>query len=201
VSVTKDPAAVFNSQSIAELFDSTEALVDGVSAFLNEGLSKGDASLVVMRLEHWNSVASNLTTRNVSLSDAIASGQLTVLDGARTLARIMLHGQPCRGLFEEVIEKPVRDICATGVRLRVYADLVDLLAADGNFDGARELEKMWSDFARHAPVTTLCGYSATTFSNPDASDTLRSICRSHINSRRNHPPAPRRAIPPVDQYS
>jgi hypothetical protein len=180
LSVTKDPAAVFNaSQPVAELFDSTEALVEGVAAFLNEGLSGGDAALVVMRLEHWNSVASNLTTRKVSLSDAIASGQLTVLDGARTLDRIMLHGQPCRSLFEQVIGRAVRDICATGVRLRVYADLVDLLAADGNFDGARELEKIWSDFARHVPVTSLFGYSATTFSNPDASDTLRSICRQY----------------------
>ncbi len=178
--MTKDPAAVFKaSQPVAELFDSTEALVEGVSAFLNEGLSAGDAALVVMRLEHWNSVASNLTNRNVSLSDAIASGQLTVLDGARTLARITLHGQPCRGLFEQVIGKAVRDICATGVRVRVYADLVDLLAADGNFDGARELERMWSDFARHVPVTSLCGYSATTFANPDASDTLRWICRQY----------------------
>ena len=201
--MTKDPATVFTaSQPVAELFDSTEALVEGVSAFLHEGLSGGDAALVVMRLEHWNSVASNLTTRNVSLSDAIASGQLTVLDGARTLARIMLHGQPCRGLFEQVIGKAVRDICATGVRLRVYADLVDLLAADGHFDGARELERMWSDFAQQVPVTTLCGYSTTTFSNPDASDTLRSICRSHINSRRNAAPSPQ--VPNsrrVDQYT
>ena len=132
-----------------------------------------------MRLEQWNSVASNLANRNVRLYDAVASGQLTVLDGTRTLARIMLHGAPSRGLFEEAIGKTVRQICAKGLRLRVYGDMVDTLAADGNFHGAHELEKMWSDLSRQEPATVLCGYSIATFYNPEASDTFRSICRSH----------------------
>ncbi len=172
----------FNApQHIVELFDSIESLVETVSAFLGEGLIKGDRALVLMRLAHWNSVASKLTSWHVSLSDAIASGQLTVLDGTRTLARIMPHGSPCRGLFEEVIGKTVRQICAAGARLRVYGDIMDVLAADGNFQGAHELEKMWSDLTRQEPVTVLCGYSAATFHNADAGETLKSICRSHTN--------------------
>jgi hypothetical protein len=178
--VTQNSAAEFAaSQHIVKLFDSTESLVDTVSAFLSDGLSRGDRALVVMRLAQWNSVASELTSRRVSLSDAIASGQLTVLDGTRTLARIMPHGSPCRGLFEEVIGKTVREICAAGVRLRVYGDMVDVLAADGNYHGAHELEKMWSDLTRQEPVTVLCGYSAATFHSPDADETLKRICRSH----------------------
>jgi len=181
--VTQDSAAEFPaSQHIVQLFDSIESLVDTVSAFLSDGLSRGDRALVVMRLAQWNSVASELTNRRVSLSDAIASGQLTVLDGTRTLARIMPHGSPCRGLFEEVIGKTVREICAAGVRLRVYGDLMDVLAADGNFHGAHELEKMWGDLTRQEPVTVLCGYSAANFHNADAGETLKSICRSHTNT-------------------
>jgi DcmR-like sensory protein len=180
--VTQNSAAgLETSQHIVELFDSTESLVDTVAAFLSDGLRQGDRVLVVMRLAQWNSVASKLTSRAVSLTEAIASGQLTVLDGIRTLARIMPHGSPCGGLFEEVIGKTVRQICATGVRLRVYGDLMDVLAADGNFQGAHELEKMWSDLTRQEPVTVLCGYSAESFHNADASETLKSICRSHTN--------------------
>jgi len=189
--VTKNSAAEFAaSQHIVELFDSTDSLVNTVSAFLSDGLSRGDRALVVMRLAQWNSVASELTRRRVSLSDAIASGQLTVLDGTRTLARIMPHGSPCRGLFEEVIGKTVREICAEGVRLRVYGDLMDVLAADGNFHGAHELEKMWSDLTRQAPVTVLCGYSAASFHNADAGETLKSICRSHTNTSAARPRYP-----------
>jgi len=180
--VTQTGPELKASQHIVELFESTASLVDTVAAFLSDGLRQGLRALVVMRLEQWNSVASELTRRHVSLSDAIASGQLTVLDGARTLARIMPHGSPCRGLFEEVIGKTVRQICATGARLRVYGDLMDVLAADGNFHGAHELEKMWSDLSRQEPVTVLCGYSTASFQNADAGETLKTICRSHTNS-------------------
>jgi len=180
--VTQNSAAKFNaSHYIVELFDSAESLIETVSGFLTEGLNAGDAALVVMRLAQWNSVAPRLTSRNVALSDAIASGQLTVLDGTRTLARIILHGAPCRGLFEEVMGKTVRQLCANGVRLRVYTDMVDVLAADGNSRGAHELEKMWGDLARQEPVTVLCYYSASTFYNTDAGETLKSIGRSHTN--------------------
>jgi len=187
--VAQNSAAQFNpAQHMVELFESTETLVDAVSAFLSDGLNHGDHVLVVMRLAQWNSVASKLTSRNVLLSDAIASGRLTVFDGTRTLARIMLHGAPCRGLFEEVVGRTVRQICASGIRVRVYADLVDVLAADGNFHGAHELEKMWSDLTTEEPVTVLCGYSAATFYSPDAVDTLRTICRSHTDIRSSRLP-------------
>ena len=182
LSVTQKSAAELIRAHIVELFDSTETLVDTVSAFLSDGLKQGDAALVVMRLAQWNLVASELTSRSVALSEAIAAGQLTVLDGTRTLARIMLHGAPCRGLFEEVIGKTVRQICASGTRLRVFGDLVDALATDGNLHGAHELEKMWSELTSREPVTVLCGYSAATFTGPDGRETLRSICRSHANS-------------------
>jgi len=186
--VTQDSARYFHPSHLVELFDSSEALVGSVSAFLGDGLNAGDAALVIMRLAHWNSVAAELTRRGVALSDAIASGQLTVLDGARTLGRIMLHGVPCRGHFDEVIGKTIRECCAGGLRLRIYSDMVDSLAAEGNFHGAHELEKIWGDLSKQQPVTVLCGYSAATFYNPDAGDTLRSICGSHSNSPSNQVP-------------
>jgi MEDS: MEthanogen/methylotroph, DcmR Sensory domain len=199
LSVTHNSAAQFNqAQHMVELFDSTETLAETVSAFLSDGLNQGDGALVVMRLAQWNAVASKLTSRNVSLSNAIATGRLTVLDGIRTLARIMLHGAPCRGLFEEVIGKTVRQICASGIRVRVYADLVDVLAADGNFHGAHELEKMWSDLTTQEQVTVLCGYSATTFYGPDADDTLKSICRSHTDIRSSRIPLPAMPVARLD---
>ena len=200
--MTQDSGAELNrAQHIVELFDNTESLVDTVSAFLSEGLGRSHAALAVMRLEQWNLVAAKLTSRKVPLSDAIASGQLTVLDGTRTLARIMLHGAPCRGLFEEVIGKTVRQLSATGMGLRVYGDLMDVLAADGNLHGAHELEKMWSDLTEQEPVTVLCGYSTATFDNPDARDTLRWICRSHTKMRSSRAAAPMAHTTGVDQYN
>lgn len=185
------------SDHIVELFDGPESLIDTVSAFVIDGLVQGDAVLVVMRLPQWNSIAARLNARNLSLSDAIASGQLTVLDGARTLARIMWHGAPVRSVFDEVVGDTVRQICSRGARLRVYGDMVDVLARDGNFQAAHELERLWTELVPQAPMTVLCGYSAATFHSPDATEALRSICRSHTDVRLNRfrvLPFPRTAV-------
>src|SRR4029078_2627328 len=101
-----------------------------------------------MERAQWNSVAAKLTGRGVLLTDAIGTGQLTVLDANRILERIMLHGSPSRGLFEAAITRTVRNICANGTRPRVYSDIVNLLMTEENFRGALELEKMWSDLAK-----------------------------------------------------
>jgi DcmR-like sensory protein len=185
-------SATTGSQHLVQCFDSPDALVEGVSAFLSHGLIQGDRALVVMRLAQWNSVAAKLTARGVFLSGAVASGQLTVLDATRTLARIMLHGAPSRGLFEEAVGRTVREICSGGARLRVYSDIVDLLMAEENFYGALELEKMWSDLAKQESLTMLWAYSPETLHNPEAGATLQSIWDPHPGMRSNAIPPPAR---------
>jgi hypothetical protein len=180
------------SRHLVQCFDSPDALVEGVSAFLNHGLLQGDAALVVMRLAPWNSVASKLASRGVSLSGAIASGQLTVLDANRTLERVMPHGAPCRGLFDEAVGRTVQQICSGWPRLRVYSDIVDLLMAEENFQGALELERMWNDLAKQESLTMLWAYSPATLHNPKASSaTLKSIWDPDSEGRSNRvPPLP-----------
>jgi MEDS: MEthanogen/methylotroph, DcmR Sensory domain len=191
-------SGVAGSRHIVELFETTESMTDRVSAFALDGLRQGDAVFVVMRLAHWNLISSRLTAANVTLSDAVASGCLTVLDAARTLTRMMWHGVPSRGLFDEVVGKTVRQLGSAGSPLRVYSDMVDVLAADGFFQAADVLENLWSELAARESLTVLCGYSASTFFNPDTSNALGSICRSHTDVRLNQlgmsPAAPARAL-------
>ena len=172
------------SRHMVEMFETTESMTDRVSTFVLDGLRQGDAVLLAMRLPHWNLISTRLTAANVLLSDAVASGRLTVLDAARTLARMMWHGVPSGGLFDEVVGKTVRQLNSSGA-LRVYSDMVDVLAADGFFQASDALEKLWSELAARESLTVLCGYSASTFLNPETSNALGSICRSHTDVRLN----------------
>lgn len=189
---------VAGSRHIVEMFETAESMTDRVSAFVLDGLRQREGVLLVMKLPHWNLLSSRLTAANVTLSDAVASGCLTVLDAARTLTRMMWHGVPSRGLFDEVVGKTVRQLNSSGAPLRVYSDMVDVLAADGFFHAADVLEKLWSELAARESLTVLCGYSASTFFNPDTSNALGSICRSHTDVRLNQlgmsPTSPGRAL-------
>jgi len=173
------------SRHMVEMFETAESMTERVSAFVLDGLRQRDAVLLVMRLPHWNLISSRLTAANVTLSDAVASGCLTVLDAARTLTRMLWHGVPSRGLFDEVVGKIVGQLTSSGAPLRVYSDMVDVLAADGFFQAADVLEKLWSELAARESLTVLCGYSASTFLSPETSNALGSICRSHTDVRLN----------------
>jgi hypothetical protein len=61
--------------------------------------------------------------------------------------------------------------------------MVDLLAEEGNFHGAEQLEALWNELGTQYSFTLLCGYSAAHFAAPNAGNALDSICRAHSHVR------------------
>jgi hypothetical protein len=174
-----------SSQHMVQLFDSTGSLADAVATFLSEGVSRGDSLLVVVRLEHWNLTAARLTREELPLGHAIASGQLTVRNADRTLKLFLRDGIPDRVLFDDHVGGLIRRIALRGNGLRIYGDMVDILASDGDFQATHRLEELWNELGEREPFTLLCGYSAVHFGDARSADALRLICRSHSHVRSN----------------
>ncbi len=170
---------------LVQLFDSADSGVAAVSGFLEEGFGEGDPLLVVMAQEQWTSVADRLRAIGIPIETAMESGQLTVRDAAATLNDFMRGGRPDRELFANSVGTRVRQLVSRGGRARIYGAMVDLLAAAGEFLGARQLEEFWNDLGDRESFTLLCGYSAEHFGNPRAAEALRSICRAHTQLRSN----------------
>jgi hypothetical protein len=57
--------------------------------------------------------------------------------------------------------------------------MVDVLAAEGEYDGAHELEALWNELGTEAEFKLFCGYRAAHFGDPRNADALRRICASH----------------------
>lgn len=101
----------------------------------------------------------------------------------RLLSRIMRHAQPDRERVFEVMTPLVRRLMQRrGGRVRVYGEMVELLARDGNYSGALQLERLWNDFAAASPISLLCAYSAAHFAGPDAGSALTAICAEHTRA-------------------
>ena len=173
-----------------QVFESIESAADAVAEFLLEGFAHGETLLVAMRLAHWNLVSARLmSTPMVDITRAIGSGQLTVLDSNRALGRIMWNGMPSQALFGEVIGKLVAQLASRGDRVRVYGDMVDILAGEGNFPAAQELERFWNLLVLSQSVTLFCGYSAAHF-DIGGSAAHELIARAHSHVRAHVLPAP-----------
>lgn len=164
---------------IVQLFDSEESRARVVAAYLLEGLACGETLLAVMLPENWKRTARRLQDSGVSVRTAIDRGRLTVLDAEESLAECTLNDWPVEERLDRSAGALVRELRRRGPALRVYGEMVDLLARDGNFRSAQRMESLWHELASREPFTLFCGYSSVHFGHPSSLGALKSICATH----------------------
>ena len=167
------------STHIAQLFDDAKSRTDALVGFVRQGLEDADSVVVVAIREHWQLAAARLMRRGLQLDADIASYRLRVYDANEMLGRFMIETRLDRMLFDQVVGQRVRRLRSFGPRLRIYGEMVDLLAGKGDFANALRLEEMWNHLLREEPADLLCGYSSIHFGDPRHSESLSQICRTH----------------------
>src|SRR5688572_1178946 len=174
-------------EHILQLFDTPDSLSNVVSAFLYEGWELGEHLLVVSKPRHWTRIADRLARRGCREAEAVEQGRLTVLDVHATLSGMMRGQHVDAALFRTTLGALVARLAGSGTRagLRVYGELVEVLAEEANFEAARQLEELWNELRAQHPFTLLCGYSAAHFAGRGAAPALRAICDLHTRVQRN----------------
>jgi hypothetical protein len=166
-----------------QLFDTRESLAVSVAAFLAEGFANQAWAIVVATPSHWASIEAELEALEVPTRRLETSGRLTVMDPEDLLRRFLRRGEPVRSLFAGTVGAAVRRLSrASGGRLRIYGEMVELLAEEGNYPAAIQLEELWNELAAQTSFSLLCGYSAAHFAGPDAGSALADICRCHTHA-------------------
>ena len=170
------------SDHIVQFFDTISSMAETVSAFLADGFRSGEHLLVVAKRRHWRAIEPRLRHRTAS-TPRLPAGQVTVLDAGTTLPSFMRRGLPDSVLFHKVIGELVHHLAANRSGLRIYGEIVDLLAEEGNFHAAQRLEELWNELAVRNSLVLLCGYSAAHFTSSGTREALSHICRTHTNVR------------------
>lgn len=172
------------SDHVFQLFDGTDTLGAAVASFLDDGFAAGANALLIVRPVSLQAIARALTTRGVSLPSTIEAGRLVVVDAAATLLSFMEGPSPNPARFDAVAGAFLRHLGGERARdVRIYAELVDVLATEGNFLAAQQLEERWNRLAADAAFRLVCGCSAAHFALPAAREALRGICASHTDVR------------------
>lgn len=161
---------------VARFFDTETSRTGAVLAYVVDALQSGDCVLVVSTAGHWQAIAQRLAARGGA---AAGAGRLSVLDAETLLDQLLVDGEIDAVRFDQTVGSLVRQMTAGGVRLRVYGEMVDLLAEAGSFAAAERLEWLWNRLAASVAFTLLCGYSAVHFGHPRTAAALRRICDCH----------------------
>lgn len=165
-----------------QLFDTPDSLQDTVARYVAEGLARDELVLVITSAARWIAIDRRLLALGWQPAEAVARGELVVIDGATVMGELLVNGAPDAKRFDAIVGTLVHRLGA-GRTLRAYGDLVDSLASDGDFTGAQQLENLWNRLAATDRFTLLCGYSAVNFGNPQSAKALRQICRCHSEVR------------------
>jgi hypothetical protein len=161
------------------LFDSDESLAGTVAGFLSEGLDRNAPLLAVMTRPHWVVTARRLDGLGVPVSEHLSTGRLTVVDATELLKQVAPSGFPDSALFDRAVGSLVRRLAGDLRGLFIFGEMVDLLAAQGDFRAVERLETLWNLLAEREPYTLFCGYSSVSFGDVRSSGALRRICAAH----------------------
>lgn len=171
------------SQHHVQLFDSSRSLADTVASFLMAGFHRGEPLLIVATPEHRELLSRKLIEAGLNLHEATAANRLVMLDAVQTLEKFMRQDTPSPIAFDEVIGTLVGRL-SNGNRVCIYGEMVDVLAARGNYKAAHQLEELWNVLGRRESYTLFCGYASGHFGDPKTAKALADICASHSHLHR-----------------
>lgn len=172
-----------SSEHHVQLFDSSRSLAETVAQFLVAGFHRGEPVLIVATPEHRELLSRALSASGVNIHEAIAANRLVILDAVQTLEKFMRQDTPSAIAFDEVVGTLVGRL-ANGNRVCIYGEMVDVLAARGNYRGAQQLEELWNVLGRRESFTLFCGYASGHFGNPKTAAALSDICAAHSHLHR-----------------
>ena len=117
-------------------------LLDSLQDFVVRGMERKECVVLVTLPARWKALKRRM-------GPALDRSAILMIDARRVLARILSRGAPVARRFGEL----ARELLAkTGDRpFRVFGEAVDLLARDGNFEGAVRLEELWNELRRSRP--------------------------------------------------
>lgn len=141
-----------------QFFPDDELLTAGVSRYVHQTLAQGATCVVVATAEHRRAIHFNLLVAGLNVDSLIGRYQYISLDAFRTLSRFMLNGHLDRERFHQVIGLLVHQAASRGHPVRIFGEMVALLAARGQMSAALQLEEQWNELSRAHAFTLFCAY-------------------------------------------
>jgi signal transduction histidine kinase len=148
------------SAHFVQLYETDHFLLDRVTQYIAVGLRSGDRAIVIATPEHRVLLENRLQHADIDVLKAHTSGQYLALDAAETLTRITAGGMPDPQGFRDLIGGIVSP---NEPRLRIFGEMVALLAGEGRHTEALELERIWNDFRLEHAFSLMCAYPIRSF--------------------------------------
>ncbi len=173
------PWSAKESEHFVQFYEKDEFLLDSVSEFLAAGLQSGDACIIAATEAHAIGIESRLESIGIDVRACYERKQFVVLDAAATLSKFMVDGVPDQQRFDAVVGEVISEAARNWPKIRIFGEMVALLAADDNFAGSVKLERVWNVFHENHRFQLYCAYPIGQFTGEGYAESLAHICSEH----------------------
>ncbi len=174
-----DWSALTEPEHFVQFYETDEYFLDSLEPFVITGLLAGDGVILAATGSHLKSLESRLLEGGFDVAGAVASGQYVALNAEDAVAQLMIDGVLSFQRFMGLIGGTVAQAAEGRSRVRIFGELVALLWADGDYDSAIQLEKLWNDLSKIHPFSLFCAYPLSGFGNPKLAQPLADLCTAH----------------------
>jgi PAS domain S-box-containing protein/excisionase family DNA binding protein len=164
------------SEHLVQFYETDAFLLDAVRDFIGAALRAGDTAIVIATESHRAGLEERLQADGLDLA---ACGRYVSLDAADTLSRCMVDGAPAPGRFGDVVGDIVTRAAAGGRRVRIFGEMVALLAVAGNDGAAIRLEELWNDLQQRHAFALLCAYPMDHLGGEACAELVTDVCAAH----------------------
>ena len=165
-----------------QLYDDLDSFLDGLAAFFDRALRRGDATCVIATEDVREGLGRRLQALGWDVGGPSRHTRYMVIDAADALKRCMRNGLPDARIVAEVVselDRYHREVSdRTSPRLILFGNVAGSLLANGDARAALAVESHWNELTRDLPFFTLCGYSTSCFKG-DVPELWSSACDAH----------------------
>lgn len=168
-----------SSGHFVQFYEKDDYILESISQFLATGFERGEGAIVAASGSHLEALHPLLTTRGVDVSRLTDSGQYLPMNAEEMLAHLLVDGRVSETRFNDLMKGKLEPLTAGGRQVRVFGELVALLCADGNVEGALHLEQLWCKLQRSQPFSLFCAYPIAQFKGRERHEAFADVCATH----------------------
>jgi len=160
------------------------AYLDALHCSIEEVLRAGDAAVVIATEAHRTGLASRRKAgRDAAATIIEEGGRYVLMDAGETLSKFMSRGMPDSVCFAQAIGialQRARKATKNGKgRIFAFGEMVSVLWAEGKFDAAVALERLWNQLGETHAFTLHCAYPMKGFDREEHGEYFLKICAEH----------------------
>ncbi len=173
-----DTSKLPNGGHFVQFYDNEFFLLDSITEYIRTGLQAGDACIVIATESHRNGLAAKLMRHGLDVVNDGLGTRYFAFDAEETLSRFFINEVIYPELFHKVVGEVIGRAGKGGRHVRAFGEMVALLAGQGKFKAATQLEQLWNELKEQHEFSLFCAYSLKTF-NGQSSQALIDVCQEH----------------------